>query len=305
MSKRASPTLVGSFVLCALVLSVAAIFVFGGGRFFRHTRTVVLFYDSNISGLGVGSTIAFRGVKLGEVTRIQTIWAPPVDDFLIKVTGEVDPSLVEYGPPGTPLPTDARGLAAALRARLETQSLVTGQLYVNLDFYPGLEPRTYAFDVAPDEVEIPTVPSTMQFFQETIRKAATTLAELPIRDLVASLESAVSGIDDFVHSHEAKQAVANLNRSLEDVQRLARSVDQQVQPTAESLRGAAQAAEDAFAQANKAIASFGSVVEADSPLGIQLADTLSSLDAMSRSVRSLTEYLNRQPNAILLGREER
>jgi len=303
MSKRASPTLVGAFVLGALVLGVASIAVFGSGRFFKRTQTVVLFYDSNVSGLNVGSPIAFRGVKLGEVTQIETTWQPAVEDFLIKVIGEIDPATIDYQAMGPAPSKAARQIAGALRARLETYSLVTGQLYVNLDFYPGLEPRSYGLDPDPDHIEIPTVPSNMQFFQETLRKAAATLADLPIQELVASLDSTVKGIDKLVNSEQTKAAIANLNESMDEIQRLVRSAEKQVAPTAASLQKTAAAAERAFEQANDAMRSVTGAVDESSPLGIQLETTLTELSDMSRSVRSLSDYLSRQPNAILLGRE--
>lgn len=302
MSKRASPTLVGAFVLGAIALTVGSIMVFGSGRFFKTTRTVVLFYDSNVSGLNIGSPIAFRGVKIGQVTQIQTLWEPAVKDFLIKVTGEVDPDYIDYGPPESNAPRGGELIGAGLRARLETQSLVTGQLYVNLDFYPGLADKSYGLDRDPDHIEIPTVPSSMQFFQETLRRAATTLAELPIQDLVASLDSTVKGIDKLVNSEQTAEAITNLNRSMREIQRLVRSVDEQVGPTAASLRATATEAQHALAQANQAMLAFTSAVDESSPLGIQLEGTLAELSEMSRAVRSLTDFLNRQPNAILLGR---
>lgn len=303
MSKGASPTLVGAFVLGAVVLGIASIVVFGSGRFFKSTRTVVLYYDSNVSGLNLGSPIAFRGVKLGEVTSIRTQWEPAVDDFLIKVMGEIDPASIAYHERGGAPGGEPMQVAGGLRARLETQSLVTGQLYVNLDFYPGLVARTYGLDPDPEHTEIPTVPSNMQFFQETMRKAAATLADLPIQELVASLDSTVKGIDKLVNSEQTKAAVANLNESMEELQTLIRSLDRQVAPTAASLQKTAAAAELAFEQMSQAMRGVSGAVDVDSPLGIQLETTLTELSEMSRSVRSLSDYLSHQPNALLLGRE--
>lgn len=302
MSQRASPTLVGAFVLGAVVLAVVAVTIFGSGRFFQASRTVVFFYDSNVAGLNVGSPIAFRGVKLGQVTQIETAWEPAVKDFLIKVTGEIDPAAIKYDAGGSPTQR-SRERTTALRARLETQSLVTGQLYVNLDFYPGLTAKAYGLDSDPDHTEIPTVPSNMQFFQETLRKAAVTLAELPIQDLIESLDRTMKGIDALVSSEQMQQAVANMNRSLQEVQHLVRSVDEQVAPSAASLRKTADAAQRALDQASQAMRAVTSAVDESSPLAIQLGDTLSSLSSMSRAVRTLTDTLNRQPNALLLGRE--
>lgn len=303
MSKRASPALVGGFVLGAIVIAIAAIAVFGSGRLFKTTRTVVLFYDSNISGLNVGSPIAFRGVKIGQVTQIQSSWEPVVEDFLIKVTGEVDPANIDYGSERTLAPRGERLIAQGLRARLEIQSLVTGQLYVNLDFYPGLDAKSYGLDSNPSHIEIPTVPSNMQFFQETLRKAAVTLADLPIQDLVATLGSTVKGIDKLVNSPQTQTAIANLNESLQEVQRLVRSLNEQVGPTAASLRETAESAQRALDRASQAMTAVTSAVDESSPLGIQLESALADLAEMSRSVRTLSDTLNRQPNALLFGRE--
>ncbi len=73
MSKKANTTAIGVFVVGAIVLVVAGIIVFGGGRFFKDTKKFVLFFEGSMQGLGKGAPVAFKGVRVGSVTEIKVI----------------------------------------------------------------------------------------------------------------------------------------------------------------------------------------------------------------------------------------
>jgi paraquat-inducible protein B len=70
MSKKASKSLIGAFVLGALVLVVAAVVVFGSGKFFRQVKKDVMFFEGSVKGLQIGAPVMFRGVQIGQVTDI-------------------------------------------------------------------------------------------------------------------------------------------------------------------------------------------------------------------------------------------
>ena len=70
MSKKANSKLIGIFVLGALILIIAGILVFGSGKFLEDKDTFVLYFDSSVNGLNVGAPVKFKGVQIGEVTRI-------------------------------------------------------------------------------------------------------------------------------------------------------------------------------------------------------------------------------------------
>ena len=71
MGSKINPTMIGAFVVSAIVLMVAGVLLFGGGKFFQEKLPYVLFFDSTVEGLNVGAPVIFRGVQVGQVTEIR------------------------------------------------------------------------------------------------------------------------------------------------------------------------------------------------------------------------------------------
>ncbi len=137
MSKPASKTLIGIFVLGAIALAVIGIVVLGSGKFFKETVGVVCYFEGDIKGLNVGSPVVFRGVKVGSVTNILLRFDPQTLDFKIPVFIEIEPDRIEtIGPRGKKGERMKPLIDKGLRAQLEMQSFVTGQLQIALNLLP-------------------------------------------------------------------------------------------------------------------------------------------------------------------------
>src|SRR5512135_58843 len=124
MSKKASKTLIGAFVLGAVVLIVAGVVVFGGGKFFKKTIKYVMYFDGSVKGLQVGAPVTFRGVKIGQVTNIVLRFNPEKMSVLIPVYVEIDPEIFQTQFKVKPKPYQYYRtlLDKGLKARLEMQS---------------------------------------------------------------------------------------------------------------------------------------------------------------------------------------
>ena len=85
MSKKASPTLIGAFVVSATVLAAAGILIFGSGKFFADETEFVMYFNRSVRGLDVGAPVVFRGVPVGSVSDINAIWKPEIKDVRIPV----------------------------------------------------------------------------------------------------------------------------------------------------------------------------------------------------------------------------
>ena len=142
MNKKISPAVIGAFVLGAMVLIVAAILVFGSGQLFRRTKDFVLYFDNSVNGLRVGAPVKLKGVTIGSVLdiRLQLEKGAQVDKIpviieidLEKLTSKGATAAAAVNPEGLHNLIVGRGL----RGQLEMESLVTGLLYVALDFFPG------------------------------------------------------------------------------------------------------------------------------------------------------------------------
>ncbi len=238
MARKANPALIGAFVLGAMALAVAGLVIFGGGKFFQASQKWVLYFDGSIKGLNIGSPVTFRGVKVGAVTDIVvtvdrkdvTIRTPVFVEIEANRIHEAGGGPIKFQPGA---PAAKLLMERGLRAQLQVQSFVTGQLAIDLDFYPGT-PITLA-GLTKDYPEIPTIPSSME-------KLARSIENLPLDDLAKGLQRAIAGIEQLVNAPEtreilrdsaklvknADQKVATLSASLDDTLRDARKLVQNV-----------------------------------------------------------------------------
>ena len=178
MSKQANKKAIGAFVVAALVLALAAIIVFGSGKFFVERNLFVTFFEGSVKGLRVGAPVVFRGVKVGEVTKMMIYAHRDDQSFKIPVILEIqEDNFKSIGPEIEDAKKYVQELIKkGLRAQLQMQSMVTGQLMVNLDFYPDTPVRLVGTDkivIAKGVMELPTIQTAMQ-------KLGKTLEDIPI-----------------------------------------------------------------------------------------------------------------------------
>jgi len=133
MSKQASPTLIGAFVAGAVGLIVAGVLIISGGKLLITDKTsFVLYFQGSVNGLNIGSPVTFRGVKIGTVTDIQLVVGDRDADIQIPVIIEIDNTKFISSRTGKPRMGDDDGIDdlinAGMRAQLQLQSLLTGQL---------------------------------------------------------------------------------------------------------------------------------------------------------------------------------
>jgi paraquat-inducible protein B len=261
-------------VLGAAALVVAGITYFGSGQFLAEKQTFVLYFSGSMAGLQVGAPVNFRGVKVGSVSDIVVRYDTRDHSIRIPVYIEVEADRIEdVG--GGPRPTDAARIVnlmiqQGLRAQLALQSLVTGQLAVQLDFDPEAPLNLVGAD--PDFIELPTVPSRLEELERTI-------ARLPVDELIAELRSAIQGVDAFVHSEDAKEAVRSLNTTLDEFAELARHIDGKIDPIATSIEETAAAGQNALKRAADSIASAEAA----------LNETLEEIRTLAQNVDSQIE----------------
>jgi len=319
MSKKVSKTLIGVFVTGAIGLLVIAVLVFGSGKFFAPTKKFVMFFEGSVKGLNIGSPVMFDGVKIGEVTEIQLRFEPKTLSAIIPVYVEIDPrnftvpeeagkGLMESKKYAYIKPLIEKGL----RAQLQMQSFVTGQLMINLDFYPDKPIRMVGLEKK--YPEIPTIPTTMQELSKTIQ-------ELPLKEIVSKLDLTIDGIQKLVNSPETKESIESLNTTLKSTQKVVQHIDEKIDPLMSSLTKTSDAAHDTLVQAKTTISTLDGTLKStqdtlkqaektlgtfseDSRMTYELNRTLRELSAASRSMQSLSDYLERHPEALLRGKKQ-
>ena len=178
MSKPISKSLIGAFVVGAVALLLVGVAIFGSGRFFVTRPQVVMFFQGSVKGLSVGAPVMFRGVPIGNVTDIELVSNVKEHTTLIPVFADFDPNRFRLAGAKrgefSPLSQLKSQIDAGLRAQLELQSFVTGQLMINVDYYP--DTPVVLVGAEPGVPEIPTIPSAMQRLTKKIE-------DLPIEEI--------------------------------------------------------------------------------------------------------------------------
>lgn len=249
--RRANPAVVGGFVVGAIALILLGLLMFGGtGWFVQHNRYIA-YFPGSVKGLQVGAPVDFRGVTIGQVTEIRVLFNPQDVSAEIPVIMELDPTQIEVAGRHQTVAesTDPeRLIEAGLSAQLQSQSLLTGLLFVNLDFHPNARGRR----VGGDEPypEIPTIPSGLEQLQQSAGDIAARLPELldQLNGLLADMNQAldqtsgdISSIvsDVAVISSELREltpeVVARTAQATEDLRRVAGTLEELLQANRDAI----------------------------------------------------------------------
>lgn len=190
MSRKASKAAIGIFVTGALALLVAGISVFGSGMMFKRADQYVLFFDGSVNGLSAGAPVVFRGVKIGNVKHVNLLYSPETMNVHIAVVIEVELCQVKGLTECVGYPNYKKMIEEGLRARLEMQSFVTGQLMVMFDFYQNKPAKLLG--IMNQYPELPTLPRTPNL--------SDMMAEFPIKEIGQNVKEASAGINKLVNS---------------------------------------------------------------------------------------------------------
>lgn len=320
MAKRVSTTTVGAFIVSATALIVAAVIVFGSGRFFHSRQEFVCFFTGNLNGLKVGAPVKFRGVQIGSVTaiRLRAPGQPIITEMKAKSAAlpvfiELDQSQIA----GLGATTNVGNkkvletfIAHGLRAQLQTESLLTGLLYVDLDFHEGTKPN-FVLPHGSRYFEIPTVPTTFQQVQEKALNALAKLDQIDFGALISSLTKVAKSARDLVGSPkliaaivQVKDAAAGMKVAVARISRTTDQLNARVDPLISSLKKTSDQASATLVSAQKALNGLAGTLEPDAPLGYQLLRTLKSVSEASRSVAALADYLQRNPSSLVRGKAD-
>ena len=340
MSKEVNKIAIGGFVVGAIGLAVLAILVFGSGRIFEKKSRQVLFFQGSVQGLNVGAPVKFRGVDIGMVDTIRLAINPADLQFYVPVYVELFNNRLSILEESTPDKTfkgdegmDRLVEELGLRGQLQLQSFVTGQLFINYDFYPetpirkvGLEKKVY---------EVPTIPTTLQILTETAEKILSDLRRVNFREIGANIAETAEGINELVNSTDLRETVARFNSAVTDIQRMARdtdalvasingkvdtvsdsfsstmqdtrelvrSIDKRVNSSATDIEKTLAAVQSSFEKAESLLTETEKLIAENSRLRREIIMTLESLSDASRSMEELTDYLQRHPESLIKGKQ--
>ncbi|MBO4311579.1 MAG: MCE family protein [Desulfovibrionaceae bacterium] len=323
MSKPASKTLIGAFVVGAIFLLCLALAVFGSGKLFKETYKAVVFFNGSLNGLNQGSPVVLRGVPIGRVTRIQVVTNSKGMSYRIPIFLELDSDKFDM-PKGAVFDlVDGPDfledlLSRGFRARLASQSLLTGQLMVELDFFPQSEAGDFSgkVDYYEGRPIIPSIPSRMDSLMQRFNT-------LPIEQLTQNILDITDDLRTFLSRGEVEKTLAAVNRMIADFQSISGPMKQAVDSFTAFAKNSAKLSgnaggmvsdfhartNDLLNNLNASIVTLnatlkdarGLVAPASLPV-LELTRTLRELSEAAKAIRSLANTLDHSPDAIIVGK---
>ena len=322
MSTKVSPTLIGAFVIGAVVLIVIAILLLGSGRLFRQTRDFVLYFDNSVNGLRVGAPVKFKGVEVGTVKdiRLQLEKGAEVNKIPVIIEIDLEKLTLRGATPQIAVDREAfhKAVVDGFRGQLEMESLVTGLLYVALDFFPGTPINFVQQDNVNNKYpEIPTLPTSLEQAKGAVDRILNKLEEIDFKRLIDSLTKTSDEVGQLVRVNSptvksilqsVDQAMPQLRGAILDFRTLTATANNNVTNVSADLHQTLTAVHSAIEQiaatmkeAETTIISVRATVDPNSPTFYELTKSLREVSGAASSIRLLADSLDRNPQAVILG----
>ena len=333
MSKKTSPTVIGAFVIGAVALLAIGVALFGGGELFKKRINYVAYFEEQTKGLRVGSNVILNGVRVGYVSEIALLIDEERYETLTRVTLEILPDTYIPVRDGVPIAEDLRDVIpheelikqAGLRAQLEIESFVTGQLLVRLDLRPDTPIRMTGMES--DYPEIPTIRSDIQELLARIQQWLANIRDNVDVDALAEgltnalngiaaltnspdLHDSLAGLSEFVNDEDVQNVGRSLRQVLDDIGNAAaeasalfKSADAEIEGVAQDLQPVLVRLVETLSVAETTLNAARMQLRGDSEQVNQLQSTLREVEGAAAALREFFDYLERNPEALIQGKQ--
>ena len=266
-------------------------------KIYTRKNLWLLRFDGDVRGLKAGAPVELQGIQIGQVLDVNLEFDVDKTAFSIPVLVETDPDRLKAT---GPLPEGVAEqkimdylVAKGMRAQLKTGSLITGQLLVAIDMHPEAPPAKINWDGR--YPELPTVPTAMEEITTSLTQLLNKFEKLPIEQIGSDLQDTIAGAKRLINSAELQDSVTALNDTLDQAQKFVTGLNTGVAP---EMKTAVSNLNSALIQAQKLTKSL------DSNVAPQLDRTLKELQAAARSIKVWAAYLERNPEALIRGKNK-
>jgi paraquat-inducible protein B len=269
---------------------------------YLHKERYLMIFNGSVRGLAVGAPVSLRGIQIGRVLDIALKFNDETLEFFIPVLVEVEPERVGLTRTREVVLAEdpdvvRKMIARGLRAQLKTGNLLTGALYVELDFHADAPPATLSEHDGYRVV--PTLPTPLEAVTAKVTQILDKVNGLPIDTIGEDLQATFAGTRALVDSADLKRAIAELANLLGEVRTLAGQLNTDLAP---ELDGVLATLRETLEQATGTLADANALLGPDAPLGVESVRTMREVSAAARAVRDLADYLERHPEALLKGK---
>lgn len=324
MSLRANPTAIGLFLAGAIILSIIGIAMLASTAWFSKQTTFVSYFSESVNGLERGAAVKFQGVPVGNVTHL--LIQIDLDDktFQVPVRYNIDLArLTSLGGDFVNLDDPKvlrQQIADGLRAQLQMESMVTGQLFIELSYRtdarpPELERRPTAYP------EIPTTPSLMaalgteagSLVADMLRvlyQVNEMLTDIDMSGINASVVASAQAVERLVDSRELRAAIGGFpatteqaSRTLAEFQLLAESMSRTIDPLQQQIAGTNEELLLTLQAMRETVTAMRGMLTSDSGVGYEMEHAFSSMRDAADALRMLAISLDHNPDMLLRGRK--
>jgi paraquat-inducible protein B len=271
----------------------------------------ILFFEGSVRGLQADAPVEFKGIKVGSVKDVRLEFNSRDTSFRIPVLIELEPQrIIETGGGEVTSPQETLQTLVdrGLRAQLQTGSLLTGQLFVDLDMHPDTPMRLV--NAGGPYPELPTIPGSLEQMTTSLRAILAKLENIDMERLSTELLETLHGTNllakgasELINRPELRTTVDDLQESLQVLKSVLRKVDQRVEPLAGNLENALAAGRQALDKVRVTLDLVNEVLKPDSPLQFRWVELTDELAETARSIRTLVDLLERNPNSIIFGKD--
>ena len=310
------------FVMAASIIAVAAVMVFGAAKFFSRTENFISFFSESVNGLDVGAPLKYKGVKIGKVEGIFISSSKNIKESSVSVVYSIDIDQLRRKT-GTDFKDYSdwmdEQIAEGLRAKLNYQSIVTGMLYIELDF---IADKGEKYDLKYGGTRFKEIPAAKSGLSELAKGFEKTMADVAKIDFAGigqnvhsaivkvnekldaidakaisdNAVSALKGVDDLVRNRDVAEAIKKLDVLLSDSDAL-------VNDARAELKNFSSSGVSLAARLDEVLRNVNSVVAPQSPLRYQIAVLVKTMNDSMSYISNFTDYLQRNPNSLLRGKD--
>ena len=259
----------------------------------------LLYFDSSVRGLNVGAPVEFKGIKVGSVLDIRLEYKAEDTSFLIPVLIEIEPERIianDTAMQDSPYEIIDSLVDKGLRAQLRTGSLLTGQLFIQLDMHPDSDIVLAGGDtIVP---ELPTVAaSNFDAITAAVERFVQKLDEVEIEKIGAELLETLQGANKVVNNPNVEVIITDLQASIQSFRSIVAKLDEA------NLKEAIDQGHVVLGKLEETLTLTNRVLKPNSPLQYNVIKLTGELEETARSIRQLVETLERNPQAIIFGKD--
>lgn len=263
---------------------------------YQRVDFYVMHFDSSVRGLNKGAPVEFRGIKVGEVMDINLQMDHESLDVKIPVIVGLHPERIRVnGDAGSTDEVMQTLVERGLRAQLKSGNLLSGQLYIDLEFRDNV-PNAEILAEGPYRV-FPTIPPTLEKITRNVSDLLDKFGNMPIAEMTNDLRDTIKSLKNMFAGNSGNIDLENIPAILKNIREISEKLNQNMDPLTDQLQSS-------LSQLESTLASTETVISEESPLYYDIRQLIEEVSSAARSFETLTDYLERHPNALLMGKPE-